>query len=137
LLDFLGDVGGLTEAFLFMGTFLVAWYSKNSMLSSIIGEIFMVKKEDKNKKKKVALKGKVTPSQGLKGNTTTITEITIDPIHSDKEESKVNHEEQEKKLKERLMEDSISLFNDDVDVIQETIQKRQKFRYTLFHMIKG
>jgi len=93
--------------------------------------------EDKNRKKKVAPKSKVTPSQGLKGNTTTITEITIDPIHSDKEESKVNHEEQEKKLKERLMEDSISLFNDDVDVIQETIQKRQKFRYTLFHMIKG
>jgi len=44
LLDLLGDIGGLTEALVFIATILVIGMAKQFMLSHIMSEVFYVSK---------------------------------------------------------------------------------------------
>jgi len=44
LLDLLGDIGGLTEALVFIATILVISMAKQFMLSHIMSEVFYVSK---------------------------------------------------------------------------------------------
>jgi hypothetical protein len=55
-LTFLGDIGGLTEALISIGTLIVGFFTQKMFMSKIVRKIYHIRKYDSIESEKVALK---------------------------------------------------------------------------------